>query len=136
MSTVRPLVFLVALSCTDPTGSNGLEDDTPLDPSFVDEQDDDSTSPPTGDTGTPGTTGTGLTDSGAVGSQVPADFDDVFVWETLTFGHATDMGHVPTALSAPAGAQPLSLVEVGVAAGLGNSRSGGASHGVGIGFLM
>lgn len=60
-----------------------------------------------------------------------------FLWQALDIDNAMDLGHnaQPIAQGSQQQAGPVTLTEVGVAAGLGNSSAGGNAHGVGVGFV-
>ncbi len=93
----------------------------------------DTSAPSPSDTETPpGTSG-----DTATPSSVLPPFDDVFLWQPITFDDAIDLAHSvkpvpPTDLVEPG---PTTLAEVGEAAFLGNALGGGNSHGVGVGFF-
>ncbi len=94
-----------------------------------------------GAAGTPATGGAGGvgTGGGAGSPPVIAPFDDIFVWNTITFDNATFLGHTPSATTPTPTAPVIDLdlydtIQLSNA-GLGNAVGGGNSHGVGIGFF-
>lgn len=83
----------------------------------------------TGDTAPP--------QSSTADTATPPAHDDVFLWASIRFDDAVDLGFEPGPVPATeqVAAGPVTLTEVGVAAGLATAVGGGNSHGVGIGFV-
>lgn len=127
-------VAVVAAACsggkdTSPAGDDDddtvvpSETGTPPDGTFTS---DTGPTPHTADTGSPPPTG-----------EVPDPYAAPFLWDTLVFDDAADLGHVPAEV--PLGSQvpagPAMFTEIGATVGLAGATSGGNSHGVGIGWV-
>jgi hypothetical protein len=120
-SLLGALALCASTACvgiiSDP-GSTGVGDD-----------DDDDNGGAGIDGGNPGGTGTG--------GENNEPFEAAFLWQPITFDDAVDLGFEAAAIPADQQVAPgaVTLSEVAVEAGLGDSTAGGNSHGVGVGFI-
>ena len=115
MSPLRCWPCLLLLSC-------GWRDNDPKKCDSIPDKGDDTAAP---------------VDDTAETSEWPAAFDANFLWETLEFDEAVDLGFDPDCLpdQEQVAAGAVTLTEVADDAGLAGSLSGGNTHGVGIGFF-
>jgi len=96
----------------------------------------DTSTAPVFDGGVPADGGLRDIDAGAGGADA-GPFDAVFLWQPITFGDAVDLGFEASAIPPSAQVAPgaVTLAEVAVEAGLGDSVAAGNPHGVAVGFI-
>jgi len=141
------LLLSALIACSDkPLADTSASDTTPDTTDDTDGSDGttDDTAPTTGGDDTEVTGDTEGSDDGGVDTTdtappppVPDPFDADYLWETLVFDGATDLGFEPEAIAPEAIVEPgaVTLTEVGNDAGLAGATAGGNPHGVGVGFF-